>query len=309
MAGFIFAILIFLAAIVIGIVMLCNDIKAGGAGVLIGGILLSILILVLSCVGSIPTGCTGLVVTFGRVENVTLDAGICWTKPWQHIVTMDNRVQKQTVELQAFSSDIQEVSVKYTLNYQIDKENATVIYSTIGVNYYDTVVPPATAESLKTVTARYTAEELVSNRDKLAFEVEELLSESLSNFNVNIVSTSIEDIDFTDAFTDAVEAKQVAQQNKLKAQTEAEQKVIEAEANAKVQKVNAEAEAEVNKIKADAEAYAVRIKAEAEAEANKEISASLTQELIDYVKANGWDGKLPVYSGDGGSFIFNTTDK
>lgn len=305
MAGFIFAILIFLAAIVIGIVMLCNDIKAGGAGTLIGGILLSILILVLSCVSSIPTGYTGILTTFGRVENVTLDAGICWTKPWQHIVTMDNRVQKQTVSLAAFSSDIQEVNMQYTINYQIDKASAMEIYRTIGVNYYDTIIAPSITESVKTVSARYTAEELVGNRDKLAVEIEKLLTESLAQYNVNVVTTSIEDIDFTDVFTDAVEAKQVAQQNKLKAQTEAEQKVIEAEANAEVQKVNAQAEAEVNKIKADADAYAVKVKADAEAEANKQISASLTKELIDYVKANGWDGKLPVYSGDGSSFIFS----
>ena len=104
------------------------------------------------------------------------------------------------------------------------------------------------------------------------------------------MSTSIENMDFTNAFTDAVEAKQVAQQNKLRAQTEAEQKIVEAKAAAEVRKVNA-----------DAEAYELLAKAEAEAEANRKISESLTQELIHYTYAQTWNGKLPtVMSGENG---------
>ena len=143
-------------------------------------------------------------------------------KPWQQVVKMDNRVQKQTVKLACFSSDIQEVNMAYTINYQIRKADAMTLYSTVGVAYYDTVVSPNIAEAVKVATARYTAEELVGMRDELANAIELILSEKLEQYNIEVVSTSIEDMDFTDAFTDAVEAKQVAQQNKLKAQTEAE---------------------------------------------------------------------------------------
>ena len=93
-------------------------------------------------------------------------------------------------------------------------------------------------------------------------------------------------MDFTDAFTDAVEAKQVAEQNKLKVQTEAEQKVIEAEAAAAVKKTQAEAAA-----------YEITVKAEAEAEANKKLAASITNALIDYKYYEAWDGKLPEVVG------------
>lgn len=246
---------------------------------------------VLSCVTTVPTGHTGVVTTFGHVENYTLDAGVHMVKPWQQVVKMDNRVQKQTVKLACFSSDIQEVNMAYTINYQIRKADAMTLYSTVGVAYYDTVVSPNIAEAVKVATARYTAEELVGMRDELANAIELILSEKLEQYNIEVVSTSIEDMDFTDAFTDAVEAKQVAQQNKLKAQTEAEQRVIEANAAA-----------EVKKVQADAEAYEVLARAEAEAEANRKISESLTRDLIDYNYAQNWDGRLPsILSGQGQS--------
>ena len=246
---------------------------------------------VLSCVTTVPTGHTGVVTTFGHVENFTLDAGVHMVKPWQQVVKMDNRVQKQTVKLACFSSDIQEVNMAYTINYQIRKADAMTLYSTVGVAYYSTVVSPNIAEAVKVATARYTAEELVGMRDELANAIELILSEKLEQYNIEVVSTSIEDMDFTDAFTDAVEAKQVAQQNKLKAQTEAEQRVIEANAAA-----------EVKKVQADAEAYEVLARAEAEAEANRKISESLTRDLIDYNYAQNWDGRLPsILSGQGQS--------
>ena len=256
-------------------------------------------LLVMSCVTTVPTGHTGVVTTFGHVENFTLDAGVHMVKPWQQVVKMDNRVQKQTVKLACFSSDIQEVNMSYTINYQIRKADAMTLYSTVGVSYYDTVVAPNIAESVKVATARYTAEELVGMRDELANAIELILSEKLEQYNIEVVSTSIEDMDFTDAFTDAVEAKQVAQQNKLKAQTEAEQRVIEANAAA-----------EVKKVQADAEAYEVLARAEAEAEANRKISESLTRDLIDYNYALRWDGKLPMMmsGSEGGAVIVNAGD-
>ena len=240
----------------------------------------------LSCVTSIPTGHTGVVTTFGRVEDVTLDAGIHVKAPWQKVVKMDNRVQKGTLELPCFSSDIQEVNLVYTLNFQIRKADAMKIYANIGTAYYDTVVVPTTIEAIKVVTAKYTAEDLVGNRADLAAAIETDLSEKLEAYDIEVVSTSIENMDFTDAFTDAVEAKQVAQQNKLKAETEAQQAVIEAQAKA-----------DVRKIDADAEAYETVVKAEAEAQANETIGQSLTKEILDKMYYDKWDGTLPKVMG------------
>ena len=268
-------------------------------GCAIGALL--VLIIILSCFTKVPTGNTGIVTTFGKVENYTLDSGFHLKAPWQKIVKMDNRVQKQSIDLMCFSSDIQEVSMTYTINFQISKSDAMTIYSTIGTHYYETVIMPCITESVKTVCARYTAEELVGMRSELASAIEEDLSEKLINYNIELVSTSVENMDFTDVFTDAVEAKQVAAQNKLTAQTRAEQEVIEAEAAAKVQVIQAQADADAMVAKAQAEAEATRIRAEAEAEANAKVAASLTNALIDYTYAQHWDGKYPTYYGGNGT--------
>ena len=266
--------------------------KSGGFGRTLGIILgvALIAILVMSSFTRVPTGNTGIVTTFGKVENYTLDAGMHFKLPWQKIVKMDNRVQKQSIDLMCFSSDIQEVSMTYTINYQISKADAMTIYSTIGINYYETVVIPCITESVKTVTARYTAEELVGMRSELASAIEVDLSAKLIKYNIELVSTSVENMDFTDVFTEAVEAKQVAAQNKLTAQ-----------AAARVQVIQAQADADAMLAKAQAEAEATRIRAEAEAEANAKVAASLTEALIKYTYAQAWDGKYPTYYGGSSS--------
>lgn len=267
-----------------------------------GVVVLVLLILVLSCIGSVPTGHTGVVTTFGKVENYTLDAGMHLKAPWQKIVKMDNRVQKKSVELSCFSSDIQEVSMSYTVNYQISKADAMTIYSTIGQSFYDTVIAPNVTESVKTSVAKYSAENLVGERNELSEIIKTDLAKRLMAYNIELVAASVEDMDFSDTFTNAVEAKQVAEQNKLKAETEAQQKVIEAEAAATVKKVETQAQAEAQKIKADADAYEIQVKADAEAEANRKLANSLTNTLIEYKYAESWNGELPVYTGGEGTF-------
>lgn len=248
--------------------------------------LVSVFIMAGSCVAHVPTGHTGVVTTFGHVEDYTYEAGIHLKNPMSKVVNMDNRTQKETLDLSCFSSDIQEVMIKYTVNYQIDKENAQTIYRTIGENYYEKIITARIQDAVKTVSAKFTAENLVGSRNDLSIQIEDLLKTSLAEHNIELVGASIENMDFTDAFTDAVEAKQVAEQNKLKAQTEAQQKVIEAEAAAQVKVIEAQAEAD-----------AILAKATAEAEANAKLAASITDELIDYEYAEKWDGKLPQITG------------
>lgn len=252
-------------------------------------IVLCVVLVFLGCIASVPTGHTGVVTTFGRVENQTYDAGFNLKAPWQSVITMDNRVQKATTTLACFSADIQEVSVTYALNYQIDKVNAQEIYKTVGKEYCDTVIVPNIAEAVKVVTARYTAEELISSRAELAVAIEETLSASLSQYNIQVVSAAIEDMDFTDAFTNAVEAKQVAAQNKLQAEIEQAQKIMEQEAAAEMAVIKAEAAAQVAKTEADAKAYA----GQKEAEANAALEKSITKELLDYYYILQWNGILP----------------
>ncbi|MBR2453749.1 MAG: hypothetical protein IKB35_01970 [Clostridia bacterium] len=253
-------------------------------------------------IAMVPTGHTGILVTFGAVEDTTYEAGVHFKFPVQDVVIMDNRTQKALLELKCFSSDIQEVSVSYSINYQIEKENAQNIYKTIGTKYYEVVMEPRIHEAVRSVISKYSAENLIESRDQLSVKITDILEEELGAYNIVVVNTAIEDLDFSDAFTNAVEEKQVAQQNYLKAQTEQEQKTMEQEAIAKREEISAKAAAEVARIQAEADAEVMKIQADAaeyagqrDAAVNKAISETLTEALIKYYEIQRWDGKLPEY--------------
>jgi len=257
---------------------------------------------IISCIRQVPTGNTGVVVTFGKVEDYTLDSGIHMIAPWKSVVNMDNRTQIYTSELSCFSSDIQEVTVKYSVNYRISKNDAQTIYRTIGAGYLETVMDPKIQEAVKGVTAKYNAEKLVEQRGTLSAQIEEVLKESLTPYNIEVVSTSLANIDFTDAFTNAVEAKQVAEQNKLRAQTEQEQAIIEANAAAERQVIQAQANADSAVLAAKADAEVQQIGADAAEYAGKKEAAILSNigeqmskypGLEKYYYYQNWNGKLP----------------
>lgn len=277
-------------AVLIGLVVICITKRGEAALAILGGII----VVAVSFVTSVPTGYTGIVTTFGKVEDYTLDAGFNFKSPWQDVVLIDNREQKMTFSVQAFSADIQQVDLSGSINYSVDKGNAMNLYRTVGKSYGDILVTPRLYENIKAVFSHYSAEALVAERNKLSDEILVLMKNDLAEYGLHIISVSIENIDFTDAFTDAVEAKQVATQTLQRAQTEEQQKTMEAQQAAERQKIAAQAQADVAKIQADAEAYTISAKAEAEANANKEIAESLTPSLIEYVQAQNWDGKLPT---------------
>ncbi len=255
----------------------------------------------------VPTGHTGVVTTFGRVENYTLTEGFHLKNPVQQVVLIDNRAQKATVSMQAFSSDIQQVDLVCSVNYQVDRDTAQNLYRNVGVDYYEKIMLPRIQENVKAVFTKYTAENLVGARSTLSAQVKELLAPLMKANGIEIIAVSIEDIDFTDAFTDAVEAKQVAEQTKLRVETEqsqqvsvekatAERRIIAANAEAQERAIFAEADAQVARVQADAARYA----GEQEAAKNQALAQSLTDEFIQYLKVTRWDGSVPQVQLSGG---------
>ena len=255
------------------------------------------ILIIASCVSYVPTGYTGIVTTFGKVENGTKDAGVCFKAPWQSIVRMDNRVQEKSIDLSAFSSDIQEVQTSVSVGYRINQANAMNIYKEVGKNYEDKLITPRILETVKTVVAHYDASSLISSRDAVAAQMDSILRETLAGYNIDLSYISVTNFDFTDSFTDAVEAKVKAQQEKEKAETDAEKRRVEAQATADAELIAANAEAEKAKVAADAELYV----SEKKAEANKALNDSLNSNLLEYYRITGvdsnWDGKLPTYVG------------
>ena len=250
--------------------------------------------------GKVPTASVGVVTRFGEVSGEVLSPGF-HVKGWfSKINSISTRTQSYSLSTAAFSSDIQQVDVTIRVSYNVDEQSAPTLFVTVGKDYESILLQPRMTENTKIVMARYSAEALVENRGTLSEEILVLMQTDLAPYGINVTSVSIEDIDFTDAFTTAVENKQVATQEKLTAETEQERLTMEAEAEQERRLLEANTDAEIKRIATDTEAYDIATRATAEAEANKKIAESLTAELIDYIQAQNWDGALPAsYVGTG----------
>ena len=176
----------------------------------------------------VPAGHTGVVVTMGKVSDRVLDEGMHFKMPFvQQVVMMNNKIQKTEIDSNGVSKDLQTVSSGVAINYHINKDDSAVIYRTIGEGYADTVLQPAIQESMKAITAQYTAEELITKRSAVGEEIGATLAEKVQEYGILIDKFNIINFDFSAEFNDAIEQKQVAEQNKLRAETEKEQKIIE----------------------------------------------------------------------------------
>lgn len=246
-----------------------------------------------SCFTVITAGHTGVVSTFGKVSESVLQEGFHLKAPWQSVTKMDNRIVKLEVSTEAFSSDLQTVNVNLAVNYRVDTSKSYSIVKNVGTQYEDVLITPAVNEVMKSIMAQYTAEQSITNRNIISAALLDELNEKLSDSGITVSDINIIDFDFSDVYVQAIEAKQVAEQEKLRAKIEQEQLTMEKEAEASRRVIDAEAAAEVARIEAEAAAYA----GEKEAVANEKIAASLTEPLIAYYKIQQWDGRLPSVTG------------
>ena len=250
--------------------------------VIIGIAAVIAIVIGLNCFTVVDAGHTGVVVTLGSVNEGVLQEGIHAKIPFiQDVVKIDNRIQKLEVNTEAFSKDLQSVKTVLAINYRVDTSKSYSIYKNIGADYENVLVVPAVNEVLKAITATYTAEESVTNRALISDGLVEGLNEKLNDIGLYVTDVNIIDFDFSEAFITAIEEKQVAQQQLLKAETEKQTAIT-----------NAEAAAE-----------AAKIKAEGDAAANKAINDSLTDKVIANKKIEKWNGELPKVTGGEGTII------
>lgn len=237
----------------------------------------AVIIIVAASVTIIPAGNTGVVLTFGKASQTPMQEGLNFKIPFiQRVVVISNKIQKEEIEANAVSKDLQTVNSNIAVNYRVATMESANVYKNIGKDYESIILLPAVQESMKSVSARYTAEELITMRAQVGEEIKESLIEKVSEYGITIEKFNIVNFDFTDEFNAAIEAKQVAEQNLIKTKTEQEQAIVVAEAEAEV----------------------IRKKAEAQAEANRMISDSLTPEVVEYEKVQKWNGELPISTGE-----------
>ena len=151
------------------------------------------------------------------------------------------KVQKADITSSSATKDLQDVSISFAINYQLQADKVMDLYKTVGASYVETILQPATQEALKNVTSKYTAEELITKRSEVSQQIIQDLSAKVNKYGIIINELNIIDLNFSEAYNKAIEDKQVAEQEVKKAQQELEKTKIEAEK--KVAEAQAEADA------------------------------------------------------------------
>src|SRR3990172_2986615 len=246
---------------------------------IIGAILLGFLIL--HPWVQIGAGERGVVLNFGAVQKNVLGEGLHFRIPiMQRVAIMDVKVQKAVTDATSASADLQDVTSSVALNYHVIPDKANVVYQTIGVHFKERIIDPAIQEVMKAVSARYSAEELITKRAAVSEAMRANLAERLLPNNIAVDAVSIVAFSFSKIFTEAIESKQTAEQLALKARRDLDRIKIEAE-----QKITA---------------------AQAEAESLRLQRANISTDLIELRKIEAnlkaiekWNGILPQVTGGG----------
>lgn len=233
----------------------------------IGLVIIGIIILIgiipgLGIYDFVSAGNVGVVTRFGAVNRVAYP-GVVFKLPLiEWVTSMNTRTQKDQQEASAASSDLQTVDSSIAVNYHLEAPDAVTVYQNIGTTYQDTVVSPLIQEVFKSVTAKYTASELITKRDLVRVEAQNELTNKLQPYHIQVDNFNIVNFSFSADFSQAIEQKQVAQQNLQRAQIEAQTAVTQAQGQAKAQAVLKD-------------------------------NGSLTPEYLQFLAVQKWDGVLP----------------
>ena len=241
---------------------------------IIGGIVLFALITLFSSFKTIKSGEVGLKVRFGKIVNTKLNEGFNFKVPYiEKIVKVNIKVQKFELLAESSTKDMQIINTAIAVNYRVDSAKADDLYKQVGNNYQEVVLQPVILESIKSAIAKYNAEEITTKRAEVSSECLKAIQEKTEKYGIVIEDFNLTNFSFSQAYTTAIEAKKVAEQNLEKAKLESEKKVIEAEATRK---------------------------------ANELLNVTLTDENLAKQFIEKWNGQLPsTYAGGDIKSLFN----
>lgn len=240
-------------------------------GGVVGVLSLLALITFFSSMRSIDTGRIGVVTRYGKVTGRELSEGLSWVAPWgvDNVTEYDVKTKKVEANAKAATKDLQDVTATVALTYQVNRGKVSEIHQKVGKDFQSIEIDPQVQEAFKAISARYTASELITNRAEVKQAVIDNLSERVQkDGRYTVRDLAITNFEFGQAFNDAIEAVQVANQNVAKARQELETTKVEAE-------------------KRIAEATAA-------AESQRLQQQTLTPQLIQKMWIEKWDGKLPT---------------
>jgi regulator of protease activity HflC (stomatin/prohibitin superfamily) len=242
-------------------------------------------ILILCTIYTINETERGVLLTWGKASCDVVTEGLHFKVPIaQSIIKYDVTTLKYEVDCESASKDLQIVKTKMAINYRVNSAEIVTKYRNLGVDYANKVLYPAIQESVKSITATYTAEELITKREEVRTKINDLLAERMKERNIIIETSSIINFDFSEVFNQAIELKVVSSQNKLKADNDLERMEIEAE-QAKVQASGLK-EAKIQSALGDAQSIAI---------VNEALSNN--PNYLDWLKITKWNGVQPMYVG------------
>lgn len=247
-------------------------------------------VVLLSGVGTVPSGYRGIVLRWGAVSGRTVEPGIYLIRPVSDSIEfMDVQIHADSTKATSASHDLQNVTTEVTVNYALIPDNAGQVYTDLRQDYVQRIVTPAIQEAVKRTTAQFTAENLIVKRAEVREGIEAYLGERLGRHGIRVDTVSITEFAFSDTFNHAIEAKVTAVQQALQAEND-------------LRKVRTVAEQRI--ATATAEAEAIRIQASS-------ISAQGGAEYVELKRIEKWDGKLPtmVMGGNSGMMMNIPTSK
>lgn len=244
--------------------------------------------------GQVDSGEAGFFTRWGEVTSkVPVEEGLHFYEPFgTDLITYSIKNQTMEVKTPVFTKDVQSMELTLMVTFNVIKEKVIDLHVKTGKAYPSILIEPSVLGAAKDALGKMEADQIVANREKATQAIQAALRERLEPYGINVSLVNIANIDYSDAFEKAVEAKQVAMQEAIKEKNNtqrlrevAEQNVVKAEAEAKARVVNSEAEAKAILVKAEAEAKAIELK-------NAALASS--HALIEYETVKTWDGKLPV---------------
>lgn len=284
--------------------------KHTGTVLLAAAITVLIIITVLSTFTVVPSGYVGVRVTMGQVADDVMNPGMYLHIPFVESITKVMTKQVDQVYGDTVWGESSEQTALYmsdiTVTYKLNPDKAAYVVKNVA-NYDEDLVNFTLVSSALKAAARTLETIQVTNRSYIESAAVESLQHAVNNKYgsdvVTVLNVNINDMDFEESYQNAIAERQLAEQAYQRQAIENKTALEKAEADKQVAITNAEAKAEADRIAAEAQAEIVRIQAEAQAEANKKLSDSLTDQLVEYQKIEAWDGKLPVVQGSGNAFV------
>lgn len=241
-----------------------------------------LLVLIFSSFGTVGAGERGVKTRFGSVVGI-LNTGLYTKTPFvTSVYKVDVQTQKEQADATAASSDLQTVNTTVAVNYNLDVTKVADLYTKIGLDYKTKIIDPAIQEVVKSVTAKYTAEQLITKRQEVTDAIQTSLSARLATSDITVSGVSIVNFDFSKSFNDAIELKVTAEQNALAAKNKLDQIKFEAEQTVTT---------------AQAQAEAIKIQAQA-------INSQGGADYVQLQAVKQWDGHLPTQMVPGSSVPF-----